>query len=176
MKQGVPKHIIYSMVEEGILSREERGLYSLTGEVQLSSPDLVKISMLVPKAIICLTSALYFYHLTTQIPSAIHIALPHHIRLPKVMYPPIDVIRLSAKAYASGIDVHILDGVEIKIYSPEKTITDCFKFRSKIGNEIAIEALKDYVKEYRPKVSKIIEYAKINRVEKIMRPYLETLL
>jgi predicted transcriptional regulator of viral defense system len=176
MRQGVPKHMIYTLFHEGMVIREDRGLYRLDSDIQYSNPDLVKIGLLVPKAVICLISALYFYQLTTQIPSSIYIAIPRNLRLPKVAYPPIEVIRLSSKAYFAGIDQQVLDGVAIKIYSPEKTITDCFKFRSKIGTDIAIEALKDYMKKYRPKIDKLMEYARINRVEKLMRPYLEILV
>lgn len=176
MKQGIRHHRIYSMLSEGIITREERGLYSLNKNFNLSSPDFVKISLLIPKAIICLTSALYYYQLTTQIPSVIYIALPNNTRTPKVKYPPIDVIKLSPKIYSAGIEIHTLDGNQVKFYSPEKTLTDCFKFRSKIGNDIAIEALKDYAKKYNPKVSELIKYAKLNRVEKIIRPYIDTII
>lgn len=176
IKQGIPKHMIYAMLSTGLISKEERGLYCLANDVVLTNPDFVKISKLVPKAIICLTSALYFYNLTTQIPASVYIALPQNIRFPKIIYPPIDVIWLSSKPYSAGIEIQNLDGVDVKIYSLEKTLTDCFKYKSKIGIEIAIEALKDYMKNYPPKIDKIIEYAKINRVEKIMRPYLEAVL
>lgn len=176
MKQGIPQYMIYYLLSEGVLIREERGLYRLNTKFQFSNPDLIYISLLVPKAVICLTSALYFYQLTTQIPSAINIALPKNIRLPKIDYPPIDVVWLSSKVYSAGIDEQVLDGIMIKIYSPEKTITDCFKFRSKIGHDIAIEALKDYMQKYPPKINELMEYARVNRVEKLMRPYLETLI
>lgn len=176
MRQGVPKHILYSLFHEGLVIREDRGLYRLDSDIRFSNPDLVKIGLLVPKAVICLISALYFYRLTTQIPSSINIAIPRNLRPPKITYPPIDMIRLSSTAYLAGIDIQILDGFSIKIYSPEKTITDCFKFRSKIGMDIAIEALKDYMRNYTPKIDKLIEYARINRVEKVIRPYLEVLV
>jgi predicted transcriptional regulator of viral defense system len=176
MRQGVPKHMIYSLLQEGLVIREERGLYRLDSDMQFSYPDLIKIGLLVPKAVICLISALYFYRLTTQIPSSVYFAMPSNLRLPKIVYPPIEVIRLSPKVYFAGIDEQVLDGKKIKIYSPEKTITDCFKFRSKIGNDIAIEALKYYMKKYRSKIDKLMEYARINRVEKLMRPYLESLV
>ncbi len=176
IRQGVPKYMIYSLLSKGVISREDRGLYLLNSDFQFSSPDFIKVGLLIPKAIICLTSALYFYRLTTQIPSSVYIALPINIRSPKIIFPPIEVVWLSSKIYFAGVDEQVLDGVKIKIYSPEKTITDCFKFRSKIGDDIAIEALKDYMKKYRPKIDKLIEYAKINRVEKLMRPYLETLV
>ncbi len=176
MRQGVPKHMIYTLLHEGLVIREDRGLYRLESDKQYSNPDLVKIGLLIPKGVVCLISALYFYRLTTQIPSSVNIAIPRNLRLPKILYPPVDVIRLSPKAYFAGVDEQVLDGKKIKIYSPEKTITDCFKFRAKIGTDITIEALKDYMKNYRPKIDQMMEYAKINRVEKLMRPYLEALV
>lgn len=176
MRQGIPKHILYEMLSHGQVIREERGVYSLKDGPVMTNPDYSKVCLRVPKAVICLTSALYFYDLTTQVPPVVYIALPHNIRVPRIAYPPIDVIRLSPKPYFEGIEIQEIDGISVKIYSPEKTLTDCFKFRSKIGIEIAIEALKDYMKNYRPKLDKIIAYAKINRVEKIMRPYLEAVL
>lgn len=176
IKLGIPAYLIYEMLAEGLLVREERGLYRLTDDDGLSNPDLVKISLLIPKAVICLTSALYFYDLTSQIPHSIYIALPRAVRKPRITYPPIDVSYISPKIHSEGIDTHILDGVSVKIYSPEKTIADCFKFPKKVGLEVAIEALKDYMKKPQPKIEKLIQYAKINRVQKKMRPYLETLL
>lgn len=173
LRLGIRKPVLYDMLSEGLIVREERGLYRLTKSPTLSNPDFVKISLLVPKAVICLTSALYFYNLTTQIPSSVFIALPRNIRFPKVAYPPLDVVWLSPKIYTAGIDIQVLDGVDVRIYDPEKTLADCFKFRSKIGIEIGIEALRDYVKNYRPNVGKIMEYARMNRVERIIRPYLE---
>ncbi len=175
MKQGVPQYIIYAMLSEGFLIREERGLYRLAGDFQLSNPDLVKVSLLIPKSIICLTSALYFYNLTTQIPGSVFIALPRNIRIPKVSYPPIDVIRLSFGTYSAGIEEHFLDGIKVRIYSPEKTIADCFKYRGKLGEDIAIEALKSYISQSRPKLDKLMEFARLDRVEKILKPYLVTI-
>ncbi len=172
MKQGVPQYIIYAMLSDGILIREERGLYRLAGDFQLSNPDLVKVSLLIPKSIICLTSALYFYNLTTQIPRSVFIALPRNIRIPKVTYPPIDVIRLSSGIYSAGVEEHFLDGIKVRIYGPEKTIADCFKYRGRLGEDLAIEALKSYISQHRPKLDLLIEFARLDRVEKILRPYL----
>jgi len=176
VKFEIPSYLIYEMLAEGLLIREERGLYRLAENDYLSNPDLVKISLLIPKAIICLTSALYFYDLTTQIPRSIFIALPRAVRKPRIAYPPIDVSYISPKIYSEGIEIQIIDGVEVKIYNPEKTIADCFKFSKKVGQEVAIEALKDYMKKPHPNIEKLITYAKINRVEKKIRPYLETLI
>lgn len=174
--KGIQKHKIYAMVSAGIITREGRGLYCLKNNANLSSPDLVKVSLLIPKAVICLTSALYYYQLTTQIPTAVTIALPNNMRTPKIEYPPIEAVKLSPKIYSAGVEIHDVDGKQLKIYSIEKTITDCFKFRSKIGKEVAIEALKDYVQKYRPNIPELLKYAKLNRVEKLIKPYLETIL
>jgi predicted transcriptional regulator of viral defense system len=176
VKKGIPRHIIYEMASAGILAREERGLYRLADAEPLSNPDLVNISLLVPKAVICLISALYFYDLTTQIPHAVWIALPRNIRTPRIGYPPIEVVRLSPEPYEAGIEEQFIDGKTIPIYSLEKTITDCFKFRNKIGNDIAIEALKEYMDHPHPKIDKLVEFARLNRVENLIRPYLEILI
>jgi len=176
VKKGVPRHIIYEMVSAGVLAREERGLYRLADAEPLSNPDLVNISLRVPKGVICLISALYFYNLTSQVPHAVWIALPRNIRKPRIGYPPIEVVRLSQIPYEAGIEEQFLDGIKVPIYNPEKTITDCFKFRFVIGEDIAIEALKDYMRQPRPKIDQLIEFARVNRVENIIHPYLEILV
>jgi predicted transcriptional regulator of viral defense system len=123
-----------------------------------------------------LVSALYHHNLATQIPHQIHIALPRDVKTPKIEYPPIRVFHLSEKPYLAGIEEKIMDGVNIKIYNLEKTITDCFKFREKIGTNIAIEALKDYLIQSDTNVPLLMKYARVNRMEKVMSPYLEALL
>jgi predicted transcriptional regulator of viral defense system len=173
---GVPKHILYQMVEKGELVREAQGIYRLNETGPLGNPDSVQISLRVPRAVICLISALYFHELTTQIPHQVHIALPRDVKTPKVDYPPIKAFHFSDESYRSGIEEHTLDGVKVKIYSKEKTVADCFKFRKKIGVNIALEALKDYMNQPRPNVQLIMDYARVDRVEKIMRPYLESLV
>lgn len=173
---GVPQHVIYKMVETGDLIREAQGIYRLKESEPLGNPDLVQISMRVPRAVICLISALYFHDLTTQIPHQVYFALPRDVKTPKIEYPPIRVFHFSGKPYQAGIVEEIVDGVKVKIYDREKTVADCLKFREKIGMDIALEALKDYLKQPSPNVSMLMKYAKINRVEKIMRPYLEALL
>jgi predicted transcriptional regulator of viral defense system len=173
---GIPKHILYQMVEKGELVREAQGIYRLDETGPLGNPDSVQISLRVPRAVICLISALYFHELTTQIPHQVHIALPRDVKTPKVDYPPIKAFHFSGESYHSGIEEHTLDGVRVKIYSKEKTVADCFKFRNKIGVNIALEALKDYLNQPRPNIQLIMDYARVNRVEKIMRPYLESLV
>lgn len=173
---GVPQHILYKMVETGELVREAQGIYRLKGSGPLGNPDLVQISLRVPRAVICLISALYFHELTTQIPHQVHIALPRDVKTPKIEYPPIKAFHFSEASYQAGIEEHALDGVPVKIYSREKTIADCFKFRQKVGTDIALEALKDYLRSPRLDIHPLLEHAKVNRVEKVIRPYLESLV
>jgi predicted transcriptional regulator of viral defense system len=173
---GVPKHILYEMVETGELVREGQGIYRLSEGGPLGNPDLVQISLRVPRAVFCLISALYFHELTTQIPHQIHFALPRDVKTPKIHYPPIRVFHFSQESYQAGIVEHELDGVRVRVYNREKTIADCFKFREKVGMDVAIEAVRDYLRQPRSNVSLLMKYARIDRVEKIIRPYLEALL
>lgn len=176
IRLGVPKHTLYEMVKTGELVREAQGIYRLSETESLGYPDLVQISLRVPKAVFCLISALYFHEITTQIPHQVYFALPRDVKTPKIYYPPIRVFHFSQKPYQEGIEEHELDGVKVKIYNREKTIADCFKFREKIGMDVALEAIKDYLRQPPINVSLLLKYARINRVEKIIRPYLEALL
>jgi predicted transcriptional regulator of viral defense system len=175
-KLGIPRHYMYEMLRENILRRESKGLYRLVDMEPLSNPDLIQISFLVPKAVICLISALNFYDLTTQIPHQVYIALPRDTKAPKIDYPPVRVFHFVKRTYLAGIEDQIIDGIKVRIYSREKTISDCFKFREKFGLEIAVEALKDYMKQPNTNLNELMKFASINRVEKIIRPYLEMLL
>jgi predicted transcriptional regulator of viral defense system len=173
---GVPRHILYEMVKKGELVREAQGIYRLSDTHPLGNPDLVQISLRVPRAVFCLISALYFHELTTQIPHFVYFALPRDVKTPKIGHPPIRVFHFSQEPYQAGIVEHELDGVTVKIYDREKTIADCFKFREKIGMDVTLEAIKDYLRQPNVNVSLLMKYARINRVEKVMRPYLEALL
>ena len=176
IKLGVPQHVLYDMVKSGELIREAQGIYRLSDSDPLGNPDLVNISLRVPRAVFCLISALYFHELTTQIPHSVYFALPRDVKTPKVYHPPIWVFHYSKASYQAGIVEHELDGVKVRIYDREKTIADCFKFRQRIGMDVALEALKDYFTLPNPNVSLLLKNARINRVERIMRPYLEALL
>jgi predicted transcriptional regulator of viral defense system len=172
---GVPKHVIYEMQRNGDLIQEARGLYRLALSEPLGNPDLVQVGLQIPRGVIFLISSLYFHKLTTQIPDRVYVALPQHIKKPRIDYPPLKFYYLSERPFEAGIEEHCIDGVTVKIYSREKTVTDCFKYRNQIGKELAVEALKDYMHRSSPNVNALIEYAKINRVEKIIRPYMEAL-
>lgn len=172
-KLGIDQPILIQMWKEGLLIKEARGLYRLADLPPLSNPDFVQVALRVPDSIICLISALNFHQLTTQIPYRVYIALPQKVKPPRLEYPPLDIVYLSPKPYLAGIEEHTLDRVPVRIYSREKTVADCFKFRNKIGLDIALEALKDYVRQPGRDIPKILEFARINRVEKIIRPYLQ---
>jgi len=174
-KLGIPRYLIYEMLRENILIKETEGLYRLAEIPFLSNPDLIQVSLIVPKSIVCLISALYFYNLTTQIPHNVYIAWPRDTKTPKIEYPPLKVFHFGKESYLAGIEEKIIDGVKVRIYSKEKTLADCFKYRKKIGIDIAIDALKDYFQQPNPNVNTLMNYSNINRVEKTIYPYIKTL-
>ena len=175
-RQGIHPQTLSRMLDDGRLIKEERGLYRLS-EIQPSGdPDLIHIAKLVPRGIICLISALRFHELTAQIPRAIWLAIRQDMKKPKLTHPPIEVIWLSGKAFSSGIEEHELDGVAVSIYSPEKTVADCFKFRNKIGLDIAIEALQEYLRQPNRDIDLLLRYARIDRVRNVIEPYLRALI
>jgi len=176
VKFGVPRHELYKMVKSGELVREAPGIYRLGDSDPLGYPDLVNISLRVPRAVFCLVSALYFHELTTQIPHSIYFTLPRGVKTPKIHHPPVRVFHFSQESYKAGIVAYELDGVKVRIYDREKTVADCFKFREKVGMDVALEAVRDYFRQPKANISLLLKYARINRVEQIMRPYLETLL
>lgn len=170
---GITRYMLYSLRDKGIIEQVSRGVYRLVELPPMSSPDLVTVSLRFPNAVICLISALSYHNITTQIPRAVSVAVKRDSRVPSLDYPPIQAHRFSNEAYISGIDNHKIDGVLVKIYNPEKTLADCFKFRNKIEMEVVLEALKLYRSRQQFNLEKLLTYAKICRVKNIMTPYLE---
>lgn len=175
MKLGVPKRAIYEMLDQGEIQREARGVYRLSEYPPLGNPDLVQVSLRIPKGVIFLLSALYIYRLTSQIPRQVHLAVPQGVKAPRLDYPPIRVFHLSKGPYLAGIQPVQLDGVEVPVYREEKTIADCFKYRSRFGVDLGIEALREYMRRPSRDVALLMRYAKIDRVERALRPYVEAL-
>lgn len=173
IKLGIHPKTLYNMRDQGVLEILSRGLYRLSESPQIFQPDLVIVSQKIPHAVICLISALSFHGITTQIPHKVDIAIPLKAHKSNVDYPPIQIYWYSEKNFLAGIEVHEIDGVDIRIYSLEKTLADCFKYRNKIGLDIAMEALRLYWQRKKINVSKLLEYAKICRCEKIIKPYIE---
>ena len=175
-KLGIAEPILAQMYKAGLLVKESRGLYRLAGMSPLSYPDFVQVSIKVPNSVICLVSALNYHNLTTQIPYQVYIALPRAQTAPRFEYPPLNIIHLSDEAYQAGIEEYLLDSICVRIYCREKTVADCFKFRNKIGQDVALEALKDYLRQPERNLDKLQRYARIDRVEKVIRPYIEAAL
>ena len=173
---GISPRTLYAMRDAGIILQISRGVYQLASQELPGNPDLISVALRIPKAIICLISALHFYGMTTQIPHKVYIALPQAAEKPRLDFPPLDIVWLSEKSYHAGITEQQVDEIPIKIYSREKTIADCFKFRNKIGSEVALEALKDYVKLPDRQLDQLLVYARIDRVESLISRYLEALL
>jgi predicted transcriptional regulator of viral defense system len=176
LKAGIHPSTLYSLFKNGKLERISRGVYRLIHSPPLSNPDLILVAKRIPKGVICLLSSLSFHDITTHIPHEIHIALSFGAEEPRLEYPPIRTFRFSNRAFTEGIQIHRIDRTKIQVYSPEKTLADCFKFRNTIGLDTAIEALKLYRDRRDMKTDEIMHFATICRVAKIMRPYLEALL
>ena len=172
---GIHPSTLYNLRDSGVLEEMNRGLFRLVDFTDLSQESWVIASEKAPQAVICLISALAFHEITDQIPSGVYLALPEDVTPPRIEYPPMRFFHFSKASYEAGIQRHLLDGVEVKIYSPEKTVVDCFKFRNKIGLDVAIDALKQCVQKYKRRPVHFMEFARICRVATVMQPYLETL-
>jgi len=177
IRLGIHPRTLYALRDAGDIERVGRGLYRLSTVPPLSSPDLVPMAIRSPRAVVCLISALAHHGLTTQVPHAVDIALPSHAQIPKIDGVPLRVFWYPEPSFRAGVDVVKVDNVPVRIYSPEKTIADCFKYRNKIGLDVAIEALRTYRERTRkPDFQALTKFAQINRVQRIMRPYLEAVL
>jgi len=176
LRSGIHPGTLYAMRDSGTLEVVSRGVFRLADDAPMGNPDLVTVATRVSGGVICLISALAFHELTTQIPHEIHVALPRGAEEPRLDYPPIKTYRFSGEAYTGGVGAHKLDGVIVRIYGPEKTLADCFKFRTKVGLDTVVEAVRLYREHKRVKVDDLMHYAAICRVTKIIRPYLEALL
>ena len=176
IEYGLHPRTLYEMRDAGVLETLSRGLYRLSDLPPISDPDHVTVGLKVPNAVFCLISALAFHGMTTQIPHEIYIALPRGAEPPRLNYPPIRLFWFTGKAFTEGVETFKQDGANLKIYTPEKTLADCFKYRNKIGMDTVLEALKFYRQRKKTKIDQLLHYAQICRVERVMRPYLEASL
>ncbi len=173
--EGIPRTYLTRLTEKGALTRTARGMYALPETEITELHDLVEAARQIPKGIICLLSALRFYDLTTQNPFEVWMAIGKKQWTPKVEYPSMRFIRSSGAVLEYGITEHEIEGVGLRVYSPAKTVADCFKYRNKIGLDVALEALRDCWRQRKATMDEIWAAAKICRVANIMRPYLESL-
>jgi predicted transcriptional regulator of viral defense system len=172
---GVPRVVLARMVKRGLLTRLDRGLYAIPDRSISEHASLVEVSLKYPKAVICLLSALRFHGLTTQAPYEVWIAIPNKAHAPSMDYPALRIMRFSGEALTAGIDTHLVDGVDVKVTNVAKTVADCFKFRNKIGLDVALEALNEAWTAKRMTMDELWRYARVCRVANIIRPYLESL-
>lgn len=175
LKAGIHPRTLYALRDAGTLIELTRGTYRLADLPPLGAPDLVAVTSRIPNGVICLLSALAHHRLTTQIPHAIQIALARGERSPRLAHPPLEVFHFSGRSFTAGIEKVALDGITVRIYSPEKSIADLFKYRNKLGLDVALEALRLYRQQKQAKPQRLLEFARICRVERILRPYLEAM-
>jgi predicted transcriptional regulator of viral defense system len=176
LNSGIHRRTLYTLRDSGVLETVARGLYRLADLPPLGDPDLALVAKRVPHGVVCLISALSLHELTTQIPHVVHLALPRAARYPVVNEVPLKVYRFSEQSYQAGMVNYDVGGAVIQTFDPEKTIADCFKYRNKLGIDLVTEALGLYRRRSDASLQKILEYARIDRVEKQIRPYLEAIV
>jgi predicted transcriptional regulator of viral defense system len=172
---GIPRSHLYRLLRQGLIKRQARGLYVASKHRVTAAHTLAQVAKRVPSGVFCLLTALRFHELTTQAPSEVWIALPEKARKPRLDYPRLRVARFSGPALTEGIETHRLEGVEVRIYSAAKTVADCFKYRHKVGVDVAVEALRDFSRRHRGGATELARYARICRVSRVMQPYLDAL-
>jgi predicted transcriptional regulator of viral defense system len=173
--RGIPRVYLKRLEDRGLLVKEARGLYLLPGFELTENHGLAEACKRVPRGVVCLLSALQFHKLTTQAPSEVWLALDRKARAPTVGSLPLRLVRMSGKALTQGVEEHRIEGVPVKVYKAAKTVADCFKYRNKIGLDVALEALREYKQKHRSGMDDLWRFAKICRVERVMRPYLEAM-
>ena len=172
---GFPRQYLVRLHRQGKLNRPARGIYTLPDADVTEHHSYAEVTKRVPQATVCLLSALVFHEITTQSPASVWIALSKGARTPALASPSLRMVRLSGPSLTEGIDKHQVEGVTVRVYSAAKTVADCFKFRNKIGLDIAIEALRDCLHQKKASVNEIYHYAKVCRVSNVIRPYIEAL-
>jgi predicted transcriptional regulator of viral defense system len=173
---GIHREYLLRMYRMGELTRVGRGMYARPDALTSESITLAEVAKRVPDAVVCLLSALQFHNLTTQTPHQVWIAIDNKQWKPKFEYPPLSVVRFSGSSFTFGIEKHIVDRVPVKIYSPAKTVADCFKFRNKIGLDVAMEALRETWRNKKATMDELWKAAEICRVSNVIRPYLESVI
>ncbi|QNI02816.1 type IV toxin-antitoxin system AbiEi family antitoxin domain-containing protein [Halomonas sp. SH5A2] len=176
LARGFSRYQFYQLRDEGLIEPVSRGLYRLVDLPPTENPDLVAAATRFPHAVLCLISALDWHSMTTQIPHQVHLAVERDARLPVLDYPPVAGYRFSGQAFSEGVEKVEVDGVTLQVYNPEKTLADCFKFRNRIRMDVVLEALELYRTRKTFLPGKLMKYANICRVAKVMAPYVEAKL
>jgi predicted transcriptional regulator of viral defense system len=175
-KKGLPSDYLWRLHKQGKLEKVGRGLYMIQGAELSEHQTVVQAALRVPHGVVCLLSALRFHDFTTQSTFEIWMAIDVKARAPKEEIIPLRIVRFSGKALTAGVETHTIEGTIVKVYNPAKTVADCFKYRNKIGLDVAIEALRDCWRKKLATSDELWGYAKICRVARVMRPYLESVV
>ncbi len=173
---GIPRAYLKRLCDRGLLEQVDRGLYRLADARLTELSTLAEVSKRVPHAVICLLSALQVHGLTTEAPNAVWVLIDRHARAPKVTSPTLEVVRASGEALEHGIQTKVIDGVKVRLTTPAKTVADCFRFRRHVGLEVALAALKDYLRRRKGSIDVLVDAARADRIYAFMRPYMEALV
>ncbi len=176
IRAGIHPRTLYELRDTGELIPLSRGVYRLADMPFIANIDLATIATRIPRAVVCLVSALAYHGITTQVPHVVSIALEKGAETPRLAFPPITVHRFSGDRLTKGVQEHIVDDIQVRVYNAEKTLADCFRYRNKIGVDVVLEAIKLYKARKPVDVGELLKYARICGVENIMRPYIEVLL
>jgi predicted transcriptional regulator of viral defense system len=175
LMQGIHPAALYKLIEDGQLTRLARGLYKLSSAQEFSNPDLAVVAAKAPDAVVCLISAVAFHGITTQVPRAVYLAVPRgrYAGL-RLRTPPVKIYRFDVATFDQGIEIHRIDAVPVRIYGVARTLVDCFKYRNKLGLDVAVEAL--HFARVRKRISnrEILHFARLLRQDRVMAPYLES--
>jgi len=172
---GIPRGRLYRLLRRGLVERQARGIYVLSAHPYTAHHTLAQVAKRVPGGVLCLLTALRFHELTTQAPAEVWIALSERARKPRLDYPRLRVTRFSGAALSEGIETHRLEKVDVRVYSAAKTVADCFKYRNKVGVDVAVEALRDFSRRHRGGATELARFARICRVTRVMQPYLDSI-
>jgi predicted transcriptional regulator of viral defense system len=173
-ERSLPTVALTRLVAAGKLERVARGVYSLPGRALSEHRSLAEVSLRVPQGVVCLLSALRLHGIGTQAPFEVWLAIPHHFPTPRLDQPALRAVRMSGPAMTEGIERVLIDGIDVPVFNAEKTVADCFKYRNKIGLDVALEALRDAWSQGKLQMDALWRYATVDRVANVMRPYLES--
>jgi predicted transcriptional regulator of viral defense system len=173
--QYIPRTALARLVADGVLDRPARGVYVLADADVTEHHDLAQACKRVPRGVVCLLSALRFHRLTTQAPHEVWLGIDRKARLPRLDHPPLRIVRFSGAGLTAGVEEHTVEGVRVRVTSPARTVADCFAYRTTVGLDVALEALRECLRERRATVDDLYRAAQARRMANVMRPYLEAL-
>lgn len=174
-EQRIPRAYLKRLLDRGLLEQFDRGLYRLPNAVVTELHSLAEVAKRMPHAVVCLLTALQVHQLTTEVPPAVWMLIDRHARSPRISSPKVEVVRASGRALTHGTETRTIEGVSVTLTTPAKTVTDCFRYRSRVGLDVAIAGLRDYLRKHLGGVEALVEAAKADRVYPLIRPYLEAL-